>query len=98
MLVCERLAVDVERVTADAVSDQRWLLAAGGDGCPVAAGTEDPLTPTVDTRPAAHIAPSVSRRRRVGVSQPKLWVCSQVRKPLAADAAAIAHPTHIAQR
>jgi hypothetical protein len=58
-------------------------------------GGEEPLTPIVDTSPAAHIAPIVSRRMRCGVSQPKWWVCSQVRKPLAAEAAAIAHPTHM---
>jgi hypothetical protein len=49
----------------------------------------------VDTSPAAHIAPIVSARIRFGVSQPRLCVCSQVRKPEAAEAAAIAHPTHM---
>jgi len=54
-----------------------------------------PLKPTVETRPAAHIAPIVSERIRLGVSQPKWWVCSQVLKPVAAEAAAIAQPAHI---
>jgi hypothetical protein len=31
----------------------------------------------------------------LGVSQPKLWFCSQVLNPVAADAAAIAHPAHM---
>jgi hypothetical protein len=31
----------------------------------------DPLKPTVETSPAAHIAPIVSARIRRGVSQPK---------------------------
>lgn len=53
--------------------------------------------PTVETRPAAIIAASVSARIRLGVSQPKWWVWSHVRKPVAADAAAIAHPAHIGQ-
>ncbi len=39
----------------------------------VLAGVE-PLKPTVETSAAAHIAPIVSARRRLGVSQPKLWV------------------------
>jgi hypothetical protein len=55
----------------------------------------DPLIPTVETSPAAHIAPIVSARRRLGVSQPKLWFCNQLLKPVAAEAAAIAHPAHI---
>jgi hypothetical protein len=55
----------------------------------------DPLTPTVERRPAAHIAASVSERIRLGVSQPKWWFCSQVLKPVAAEAAAIAHPAHM---
>lgn len=41
------------------------------------------------------MAPIVSARIRLGVSQPRLWVCSQVLKPEAAEAAAIAHPTHM---
>jgi hypothetical protein len=32
---------------------------------------------------------------RRGVSQPKWWFCSQVLKPVAADAAVIAQPTHM---
>jgi hypothetical protein len=55
----------------------------------------EPLTPTVETRPAAHIAASVRERIRRGVSQPKWWFCSQVLKPVAAEAAAIAHPAHM---
>jgi hypothetical protein len=61
-------------------------------------GGVEPLTPTVETIPAAHIAATVSARRRLGVSQGKPWVCSQVRKPLAAEAAAIAQPTHMSQK
>jgi hypothetical protein len=57
----------------------------------------DPLNPTVETRPAAHIAAIVSERIRRGVSQPKWWLCSHVLKPVAAEAAHIAHPTHIQQ-
>ncbi|HEX3512305.1 MAG TPA: hypothetical protein VHT27_14540 [Solirubrobacteraceae bacterium] len=51
--------------------------------------------PTVETRPAAHIAASVMARRRRGVSHgsPLFW--SQARKPVAADAAVIAQPTHM---
>ncbi len=37
-------------------------------------GGVEPLTPTVETRPAAHITPIVIARRRFGVSQPRLWV------------------------
>jgi hypothetical protein len=51
--------------------------------------------PIVETRPAAHIAAIVIRRIRFGVSQPKLWLCSQVLKPVAAEAATIAHPAHM---
>ena len=58
------------------------------------AGVE-PLMPTVETSPAAHIAAIVSARRRLGVSQPNWWFCSQLLKPVAAEAAAIAHPAHI---
>jgi len=61
----------------------------------VLAGVE-PLKPTVETIPAAHIAPIVNERIRRGVSQPKWCVCSQVLKPVAADAAAIAQPAHMA--
>jgi len=45
--------------------------------------------------PAAHIAPIVRRRMRRGVSQGMFWLCIQVLKPLAADAAAIAQPAHM---
>jgi hypothetical protein len=55
----------------------------------------EPLTPTVETRPAAHIAASVNERIRRGVSQPKWWFCSHVLNPVAAEAAAIAHPAHM---
>jgi hypothetical protein len=58
------------------------------------AGVE-PLKPIVDTRPAAHIAPIVIARIRLGVSQPKWWAWSQERNPVAAEAAAIAQPTHM---
>jgi hypothetical protein len=58
-------------------------------------GAEEPLTPIVETAVAAAIAPSVSRRMRLGVSQPKLWVWSQVRKPVAAEAAVMAQPMHM---
>jgi hypothetical protein len=51
--------------------------------------------PTVETSPAAHIAEIVSARRRLGVSQPNWWFCSQLLNPVAAEAAAIAHPAHI---
>jgi hypothetical protein len=51
----------------------------------------------VETRPAAQIAPIVSPRSRRGVSQPKLWVCSHDLKPVAAEAAAIAQPAHMAR-
>jgi hypothetical protein len=51
--------------------------------------------PIVETRPAAHIAAIVIRRIRFGVSQPKLWLCSHVLKPVAAEAATIAHPAHM---
>jgi hypothetical protein len=57
----------------------------------------EPLKPIVETKPAAHIAAIVNERIRRGVSQPKLCVCSHVRNPVAAEAAAIAHPAHIAQ-
>jgi hypothetical protein len=41
-------------------------------GVPVPAGAADePLKPTVETNPAAHIAAIVSARSRRGVSQPK---------------------------
>jgi hypothetical protein len=60
----------------------------------VADGVE-PLKPTVETSAAAHIAETVSARMRRGVSQPKWWFCSQLLKPVAADAAVIAQPTHM---
>jgi hypothetical protein len=60
------------------------------------AGVE-PLKPTVETMPAAHIAPIVRRRMRRGVSQGMFWLCIHVLKPLAAEAAAIAQPAHMRQ-
>jgi hypothetical protein len=62
-----------------------------------AGGALEPLKPIVETRPAAHIAAIVSARMRLGVSHSKWWVCSQVLKPLAAEAAAIAQPAHMRQ-
>ncbi|HEX5308325.1 MAG TPA: hypothetical protein VFW38_04520 [Solirubrobacteraceae bacterium] len=52
----------------------------------------------METSPAAHIAVTVSVRSRFGVSQEKPCVCSQVLKPVAAEAAAIAQPTHMQQK
>ena len=60
------------------------------------AGGVEPLKPIVETTPAAHIAPIVRRRMRCGVSQEMLWLCIHVLKPLAAEAAAIAQPAHMA--
>jgi len=54
-----------------------------------------PLMPTVVTIAAALIAATVSARIRRGVSQEKPRVCSHVRKPVAAEVAAIAQPMHI---
>jgi hypothetical protein len=51
--------------------------------------------PKLATSVAAHIAPIVSALKRRGVSQPNRWFCSQVLNPVAAEAAAIAHPTHM---
>jgi hypothetical protein len=68
----------------------------GADGLTWAlSGAFDPLKPIVETIAAADIAPIVSIRNRRGVSQLMLWVCSQLLKPVAAEAAAIAHPTHM---
>lgn len=55
----------------------------------------EPEKPTVETSAAAQTAASVSRRMRLGVSQPKWWLCSQVRKPVAAEAAVNAQPAHM---
>jgi hypothetical protein len=55
----------------------------------------EPLKPIVETIAAPDIAAIVSARMRRGVSQPKWWVCSQVRSPVAVEAAAIAQPTHM---
>lgn len=57
----------------------------------------EPLKPTVETRPAAHIAAIVRARIRRGVSQAKRWHCSQVLNPVAAEAAVIAQPAHMAE-
>jgi len=58
------------------------------------AGVE-PLKPTVETSPAAHIAAIVSRFIRFGVSQAGPLVCIQVLKPVAAEAAATAQAAHM---
>jgi hypothetical protein len=55
----------------------------------------EPLRATDENSPAASIAPTVVARRRRGVSQPKRWLASQLRKPVAAEAAHIAQPTHM---
>jgi hypothetical protein len=55
----------------------------------------EPLKPIVEKIAALDITVIVSARMRRGVSQPKWWVCSQVRVPVAAEAAAIAQPTHM---
>jgi hypothetical protein len=58
----------------------------------------EPEKPIVETTPAAHIAAIVNRRMRRGVSQGMLWLCIHVLKPLAAEAAAIAHPAHMSAK
>jgi hypothetical protein len=55
----------------------------------------EPLKPIVETIPAAHMAAIVKALSRRGVSQPKWWCCSQLRKPVAADAAHMAQPAHM---
>jgi hypothetical protein len=60
-----------------------------------AVGGVEPLKPIVETRPAAHIAPIVSPRSIRGLSQPKWWLWSQVRKPVAAEAAVMAQAAHM---
>jgi len=62
----------------------------------VEVGVEEPLKPIIETSVAAHIAPIVKARIRRGVNQPKWWVWSHVLKPVAAEAAVIAQPTHMA--
>jgi hypothetical protein len=57
----------------------------------------EPLTPTVETSPAATIAATVMRRIRFGVIQGTGCVCSQLLKPVAAEAAAIAQPAHMSE-
>jgi hypothetical protein len=59
-------------------------------------GGVEPLKPIEETTPAAHMAPIVRRRMRCGVSQEMFRLCIHVLKPLAAEAAAIAQPAHIA--
>jgi hypothetical protein len=54
--------------------------------------------PTVETSVAALIAAIVSARSRRGVSQPKWWLASHERKPVAALAAVIAQPAHMGLR
>ena len=71
-----------------------WITAP--DWLAWAVGGVEPLKPIVETRPAAHIAPIVSPCSIRGLNQPKRWLWSQVRKPVAADAAVIAQPTHMA--
>jgi hypothetical protein len=60
-----------------------------------AGGAVEPLITTDEYRPAAHIAAIVMARSRRGVSHPKRLFCSHVLKPLAAEAAHIAQPTHM---
>jgi len=55
-----------------------------------------PPKPTVASSPAVHIAAIVSARIRRGVNQEKPRVCNHVRRPVAADVAAIAQPMHMA--
>jgi hypothetical protein len=55
----------------------------------------EPEKPIVETIPAAHIAATVRRFMRFGVAQPGAWICIQLLKPVAAEAAAIAQPTHM---
>jgi hypothetical protein len=55
----------------------------------------EPLNPTVEKIAALDMTAIVSARIRRGVSQPQWWVCSQVLTPVAAEAAAIAQPTHM---
>jgi hypothetical protein len=55
----------------------------------------EPLNPTVEKIAAPDITAIVSARMRRGVNQPQWWVCSQVLTPVAAEAAAIAQPTHM---
>jgi hypothetical protein len=50
----------------------------------------------VETIPAAHIAAIVRRRMRFGVIHPGAWICIQLLKPVAAEAASIAQPAHMA--
>jgi len=45
--------------------------------------------------PAAHMAAIVRARMRRGVSQGTGLFCIHVRKPVAADAAAMAQPAHM---
>jgi hypothetical protein len=71
-----------------------WAVAVAD--CPAwAGGGVEPLKPIVETRAAAHIAAIVRERIRRGVSQPKWWFCSHDLNPVAAEAAVIAHPTHM---
>lgn len=69
------------------------MVSAGWLVCAVA-GVE-PLKPIVEKIPAADITAIVSARMRRGVSQPKWWVCSHVRTPVAAEAAHITQPAHM---
>jgi hypothetical protein len=58
-------------------------------------GGVEPLKPTVAKIAAEDITAIVNARKRRAVSQPKWRVCSQVRAPVAVEAAAIAQPTHM---
>ena len=62
--------------------------------CPDAAGVE-PLSRTLDTTSASAISANVASRIRRGVKTDQLRVRSHARAPLAADAAAAAHATHM---
>jgi hypothetical protein len=73
----------------------RWF-ADGAAWVRLVGGAVEPPRPTLETSPAAHIAVTVRAFSRRRVSQPKLWVCSQVRSPEAAEAAARAQPAHMA--
>ena len=57
-----------------------------------------PLKPTLAKSAAPHMAAIVRARMRRGVSQERWWVCSHVRKPVAAEAPTIAQPMHMVAR
>ncbi len=72
-------------------------MAVAVEVAPALVAAPEPLTTTVETSAAADIAAIVMALSRLGVSQSMWWVCSQVRNPVAADAAAIAQPMHMPQ-